>query len=196
VGEAITVGERGLTLGGHKHSLRAWLGPLEETQGRIEPAISAYLAAFTELPSIDLYQTLLRLSGGKWDELRPRLMAILQAGSHSHVLADVYLLEGDWDAAIEVADQAGYWSYQLIEKVADAVWSHRPDWVIQASIKQAEGLIEKTQSKYYPTAAHWLAKAKKAYLASGRQAEWQAYLMKLKSTYARRPALQKELNRL
>jgi uncharacterized Zn finger protein len=95
-----------------------------------------------------------------------------------------------------VADQAGFWSYSLIEKVADAVLSHRPDWVILVSIKQAEGLIEKTQSKYYPAAARWLMKAKMAYLASDRQSEWQAYFSNLKTTYARRPALQRELRGL
>jgi hypothetical protein len=35
-----------------------------------------------------------------------------------------------------------------------------------------------------------------AYLASGQQEEWQAYLTHLKQTYARRPALQRELRRL
>jgi uncharacterized Zn finger protein len=94
------------------------------------------------------------------------------------------------------ADQAGYWAYPLVEKVADAVLIHRPDWVIQVSIKQAEGLIEKKQSKYYAAAARWLAKAKQAYINSGRQADWLAYLANLKTTYARRPALQAELRKL
>jgi uncharacterized Zn finger protein len=194
--DAITMGERGLSLAGHKHSLGAWLGPLEEAQGRIDPAMQAYLAAFTSIPSLELYQTVMRLAGTNWNETRPRMMDVLQATPHSSVLADVYLLEGDWDGAIRVADQAGFWSYSLIEKVADAVLSHRPDWVILVSIKQAEGLIEKTQSKYYPAAARWLMKAKMAYLASDRQSEWQAYFSNLKTTYARRPALQRELRGL
>jgi uncharacterized Zn finger protein len=84
----------------------------------------------------------------------------------------------------------------LIEKVSDAVFPFHPDWVIQASRKQAEGLIAKTQSKYYATAARWLAKMKQAYLSSGRKAEWLAYLNGLKSTYSRRPALQAELRKL
>ena len=196
VRDAITIGELGLSLAGHKHSLGMWLGPLEEAQGRTDPAIQAYLAAFTSIPSLELYQTVMRLAGSNWNELRPKMMEILQAASHSSVLADVYLLEGDWDGAIHVVDQAGFWSYSLIEKVADAVLSHRPDWVIRVSIKQAEGLIEKTQSKYYPAAARWLLKAKMAYLASGRQGEWQAYFSNLKTTYARRPALRRELRGL
>jgi uncharacterized Zn finger protein len=196
VRDAIAIGERGLSLAGHKHSLGAWLGPLEEAQGRTDPALQAYLAAFTSIPSLELYKTVLRLAGSDSNELRPRMIEILQAAPHSSVLAEVYLLEGDWDGAINVADQAGFWSYSLIEKVADAVLSHRPDWVILVSIKQAKGLIEKTQSKYYPAAARWLMKAKMAYLASDRQSEWQAYFSNLKTTYARRPALQRELRGL
>lgn len=97
---------------------------------------------------------------------------------------------------ISIANKAGDWNYSLIEKVADAVFPFRPDWVIQATRKQAEGLIAKTQSKYYATAARWLAKMKQAYLASGRKAEWLSYLEGLKSTYSRRPALQAELKKL
>lgn len=196
VRDAITIGERGLSLAGHKHSLGTWLGPLEEAQGRSGPAIQAYLAAFTSIPSLELYQTVKRLAGPSWNELRSQMMEILRAASNSSVLADVYLVEGDWDGAIHVADQAGFWSYSLIEKVADAVITHRPNWVIRVSTQQAEGLIKKTQSKYYPAAARWLLKVKMAYLASGRQNEWQAYLSDLKTTYARRPALQRELRGL
>jgi uncharacterized Zn finger protein len=123
-------------------------------------------------------------------------MQILQASPHMDVLVDVYLSEEEWDKAISIAKKAGEWNYSLIEKVADAVFPFRPDWVIQASRKQAEGLIAKTQSKYYATAARWLAKMKQAYLSSGRKAEWLSYLEGLKSTYSRRPALQAELRKL
>jgi uncharacterized Zn finger protein len=88
------------------------------------------------------------------------------------------------------ADQGSAWDYRLVEKVAEAVIAHRPDWVIQASRRQAESLIERTQSKYYPHAARWLAYMKRAYTQKGELAEWEAYLSSLKSTYARRPALQ------
>ncbi|MHB1449041.1 MAG: hypothetical protein ACYCX1_07870, partial [Bellilinea sp.] len=194
--DALRLAEKGLGLDGSKHDLGVWLGPIEETQGRIEQAIQAYQAAFTSLPSLDLYSTLKKLSGANWGHLRSALMRVLQASHRADVLADVYLYEEAWDEAIVVADKVGEWNYSLIEKVADAVLPFRPDWVIQACRKQAEGLIAKTQSKYYAIAASWLAKMKKAYLASGRKAEWLAYLDGLKSTYSRRPALQAELRNL
>jgi uncharacterized Zn finger protein len=123
-------------------------------------------------------------------------METLSNSYYSSVLADIYLSEKEWDLAIGVADQAGYWSYTLIEKVADVVLPFRPQWVIQVSEKQAEGLISKTQSKYYAAAARWLVKMKQAYLNSGRATDWQIYLDELKSVYSRRPALQAELRKL
>ncbi|MEI8132367.1 MAG: SWIM zinc finger family protein [Leptolinea sp.] len=194
--EALRLAEKGLSLEGSKYELGIWLGPIEETQGQTEKAIQAYLAAFTRLPSLELYDTLKKLSGVNWSQLRPTLMQALQDSHRAEVLADVYLFEEEWDQAIGVADKGGDWNYSLIEKVADAVLPFRPDWVINASQKQAEGLIAKTQSKYYPTAAHWLAKMKKAYLSSGKKAEWLAYLEGLKNAYSRRPALQAELIKL
>jgi uncharacterized Zn finger protein len=107
----------------------------------------------------------------------------------------LYLHEQEWDQAIVIAEKNTY-DYSLHEKVADAVINHRPDWVIRIAIQEAEKLILPTQSKYYPHAARWLAKAKQAYLQSGRKADWLAYFTQLKTTYARRPSLQKELAKL
>ena len=194
--DALHLAEKGLDLDGSKHALGAWLGPIEESQGQIDKAIKAYQVAFTSLPSLELYSILKKLSGANWENLRLILMQVLQVSHRTDVLVDVYLSEEEWDKAISIADKAGEWNYSLIQKVVDAVLPFRPDWVIQASRKQAEGLIAKTQSKYYAIAASWLAKMKQAYLASGRKEEWSSYLDELKSTYSRRPALQAELRKL
>ena len=194
--DALRVAEQGLELSGDKSRLGKWLGPVEENRGQTEQAIRAYLAAFTSQPSLELYSTLRRLSSAEWDDMKPVLMKVLRVSDYQHVLVDVYLFEEEWDRAIAVADKAGLWNYSLIEKVADAVLPFRQDWVIQASRIQAEALIAKTQSKYYAIAAHWLAKMRQAYLSSGRKTEWSTYLDGLKSTYARRPALQAELRKL
>lgn len=175
------------------------MGPIEETQSRVEQAIRAYKAAFTSLPSLELYQTLKRLSPNDWETLKPALMRIFEEDRQAHELVDVYLFKEQWDAAVAVADRFGDWQYNLIEKVADRMIASRTEWVIQVSQKQAQvlmlaqALIDKTQSKYYAIAAHWLTKMKQAYLSTGRKSEWQAYLDGLKSTYSRRPALQAEL---
>jgi uncharacterized Zn finger protein len=194
--DALQLAEKGLGLDGSKHDLGVWLGPIEETQGRVQQAIQSYQAAFSSLPSLELYQTLEKLSGQDWETLKPALMRVFEGDRFAAELVDIYLFEEKWDAAIAAADRLGDWQYNLVEKVADQVITIRPDWVIQASRKQARALIDKTQSKYYAIAAHWLTKMKQAYLATGRKAEWHAYLDGLKSTYSRRPALQAELKKL
>ena len=193
--EAVRLAEHGLTLAGAKHHLASWLAPLEETLEKPEEALRAYLAAFAELPKLETYQSMQRLSGERWKKLQPEQMKILLQSGHSEAIIDVYLYEQMWDEAIAVAEENAY-SYILRGKVADAVIARRPDWVIRISIQEAEKLIEPTKSKYYPHAARWLAKAKQAYIVSEREAEWLAYFAKIKAFYARRPSLQKELDKL
>ena len=195
--DALSLAEKGLEIEGRKNELGLWLGPIEETQGRTEQAIQAYLAAYYEAPTLELYNALKRLTAENWLHLRPILMLKLQENpSHARVLADVYLAEQEWDQAIAIACKVSQWDYVLVEKVVDAVLPHRPDWVIQACEAQAEGLIARTQSKYYSIAVNWLGKMKKAYISTGRKAEWLEYLENLKAKYYRRPALQAELRRL
>jgi len=69
------------------------------------------------------------------------------------------LEEQEWDGAAAVADREKY-NYRLVAIVADALIVHRPEWVIRASIRQADALIEKPQSIYYPYTADWLRRVK------------------------------------
>lgn len=193
--DAVVLGERGLSLDGDKYALGTWLGPLEEAQGRKGDALLAYRLAFNSRPSLELYQTLQRLAARNWTALQPELISVLTGSYDSAVLADVYLYEQQWDAAIRLAG-ARQGDYSLLEKVAEAVLLYRPEWVIRTSLKQSDHLIAKTQSKYYLVAGAWLERAKKAYTQMGRQTEWQTYLTGLKLQYSRRPALQEVLGRL
>jgi len=186
--------EKGLEMGGYYlYQLTLWLAPLEESQGRIDMALLAYHAAYDESPSIEIYRQIKRLSGENWLNIQPAL--IQKVTNNNAVSVDIHLDERDWDAAIKVVERDS-WSFQLLEKVADAVVSYRPDWVIRVSLKQSDRLIAQAQSKYYPIAAGWLERAKQAYHQKGRDAEWQAYIDNLRMTYARRPALQREIRGL
>jgi uncharacterized Zn finger protein len=194
--EAIALAERRLTLAGpHNLELASWLAPLEEARGKIDLALLAYQAAFDAHPDINWYRHLKRLSGANWSQLRPVLMQKVNEAMMPQTTIDIFLEEQEWDAAIAVAEKH-IWSYHLLENVADAIIPYRPDWVIRISLKQSDELIEKTQSKLYPAAARWLARAKKAYQAKGQNDRWQAYITNLRTTYARRPALQREIARL
>lgn len=194
--EAIALAERAVKRpGGHSLELAAWLAPLEEARGETGLALLAYRASFDVQPNITWYKHLKRLSGVNWERLRPELMKRVNETSMPDTLAAIYLEERDWDAAIAIAEKST-WSFDLLEKVADGVVAHRPDWVVRVSLKQAEELISKTQSKLYPAAAKWLSRAKKAYQIKGQAPEWQMYISNLRATYARRPALQKAITDL
>ena len=122
-------------------------------------------------------------------------MATLEKFYDQHPLVEVLLFEKEWDAAIKVADQKGAY-YKVVETVAEALIPHRPEWVIRASIRQAEELIVQTKSNLYPAAAEWLKRASAAYEKLERTGEWQKYLRELKEQYRRRPALQAQLAKL
>jgi uncharacterized Zn finger protein len=194
--EAISLAERGLKLKGNSaYELGIWLAPLEESQGRNEMALLAYRSAFDAHPAIELYRHIKRLAGSNWDNLRPALLKKAREMYFSEILVDIHLEEKEWDEAIRFAEK-DFGSFRLLEKVADALIPHRPDWVIHTSIKQAEGLIEKTQSNLYPDAARWLERAKKAYRHKGQAAEWKKYIDNLRVVYAKRPSLQRAIEKL
>lgn len=193
--EALAIGERGLKLEGHKFSLGQWLASLEEAQGRRTQALDAWLAAFSEQPSLETYKRLKQLGADSWGKLESRVMSLLDKSWDKTALAQVLLYEEQWDEAIKVAQKPDV-GYKVVAIVADAVIAHRPEWVIRASKKEALELIGRTQSKYYVHAVEWLERVKKAYGHLGQKAEWRAYLDGLKLEYKRRPALQEQLKRL
>ncbi|WKZ47519.1 MAG: SWIM zinc finger family protein [Anaerolineales bacterium] len=195
VAEAIEIGEHGLKLTGPKAGLGEWLGPVEEAQGRTKQALSAWLAAFGEHPSLETYKTIKRLAGSGWKSLHPEVMTKLHKSYDKQVLAEVYLLEEEWDEAIKVAEHRDVW-YSVVETVADGVMSYRPEWVTQISLRHAERLMSEPKSKNYPIAATWLKRAKQAYKILGKTDEWKRYLEGTREKYKRRPALQNQLARL
>ena len=127
--------------------------------------------------------------------MRPKVMAKLRRSYDKQVLAEVLLLEEEWDEAIKVAEGREVW-YPIVEMVADGVIPHRPEWVVQISLKHAERLMTEVKSKNYPIAAAWLKRAKQAYRLLGKTDEWMRYLGETKEKYKRRPALQNQLARL
>lgn len=193
--EALAIGEHGLQLSGSKARLGEWLGPLEETQERMEQALRAWLAVFSEGPSLESYKTIKRLSAVGWGTLRPMVMDTLQKSYEKQAQAEILIFEEAWDEAIKVADQHNVW-YRVVETVADAVVQQRPEWVVKITRQHAEALVAEANSKNYPIAADWLKRMKKAYQVLGKMDEWQTYLQGIKDQYKRRPALQAQLKRL
>jgi uncharacterized Zn finger protein len=192
---ALRVAEHGLLLEGHKGALATWLCNLAGGMGRSELALTAAQVAFYAMPSLEVYLRVRELAGKGWPELQRALLDRLRQGSyHTQAEVDVFLYEGLLDDAITAVDEGG--GYSQIEQVMDAVLEHRPDWVVRTALGQAGRIIEPGQSRYYHHAVAWLNRARDAYRAAGRAAEWQAYLRDLRDRHGRKHKLMNLLNEL
>lgn len=180
IAEALAVGERGLRLDPPRFPLASWLAPLEQAQGRAPQALAAWLAAFAEEASLELYRVIKELGAAKWVKLEPRLLKLAAKSWNKSPFAEILLYEERWDEAIQLAERRAVAGGPVAALVADRVIPHRPEWVIAVSRKEADRLISETQSKLYPVAAEWMARAKRAYAHLHREREWRAYLQSVK----------------
>ena len=102
--------------------------------------------------------------------------------------------EGLVDDAIAAVEKGG--GYGDIERVMDAALEHQPDWVIQTALKQVDRIVEPGKAKYYYHAVNWLERARDAYQAAGREAEWKAYLRGLRARHGHKYKLMGMIERL
>jgi uncharacterized Zn finger protein len=187
---ALRVAEHGLTLDGSKGELAAWLRDLADGMGERERALEAATIAFREAPSMAAYLRAQELAGERWAELKEDLLVHLrQAGDYfySGGQVDIFLHEGLLDDAIAAVEKGA--SYDLIERVMDAVVEHRSEWVIRVARQQAERIIEAGKAQHYHHAVGWLDRARAGYRAAGREADWQAYLRQIRSRHGRKYTL-------
>ncbi|MFQ5819992.1 MAG: SWIM zinc finger domain-containing protein [Candidatus Heimdallarchaeota archaeon] len=183
---ALHVAEHGLKLRGEHSALARWIRDVATTADQPERALNATIIAVREAPNLTDYQAAQTLAGERWPELREKLLAHLQKTKSRYPEAhvNIFLYEGRVDDAI--AALGDFTHYTLLEKVADAAISTRPDWVIRVCCQQAEHIMNAGKSEKYHHAVNWLKKARAAYLAVDRQAEWEKYLADLLVRHKRR----------
>ena len=192
--EALHIATHGLTLHGDAHTLARWLRDYAAGAGQAGLALQAARAAFTSSPSLADYQAAQPLAGADWPQVKAELLKRLSNAS-ALTQVDVYLHEGMVDEAVKaVSKRDVYVGYDTLERVVDAAYESHPDWVIRRCQAQAEGIMDAGKSKYYHHAVNWLGKARRAYLAAGRDEQWSAYLegliVKHKRKYSLRPQLE------
>jgi uncharacterized Zn finger protein len=193
---ALRVGERGLSLAGRKSRLAGWVRDLAEGLGRRDLALEAAVAAFYAAPDLISYQRVRELAGERWLEHRERLLDHLRQ-STSYLptgQVEVFLHEnliGDAITAVE-GKPAG----ALVAQIADAAIESHPDWVIETCRRLAEEIMNEGRSRHYGEAVTWLAKARDAHTAAGRQDEWRAYLEELIAYHQRKYRLRPMLEDL
>jgi uncharacterized Zn finger protein len=159
-------------------------------------ALTARIIAFKVSPSMKGYRQSQSLSGDAWQSLKPDLLEYLRVqggGINPEAKVQIFLHEGLVDDAISIVDYR-YTRDNLIQLVMDAAMSHRPDWVIDKALPPAEDIMNRGKAESYQEAVNWLAKARTAYIQSGRQSDWQAYRKQLVDTHGRKRKLMGLIN--
>ncbi len=146
--------------------------------------------------SLALYQQLEALSTklGQWPESQPQLLKWAQRDST--VLAEIYLYQQDWQAAIRLA-QRQHQSESLQTLVAEAVKGQHPAAAIAIYQQLVQSYIDLKHRDHYRRAAGYAARIKSIYQAIVQDADaWQHYITQVRQAYPRHRALQEEFAQL
>jgi uncharacterized Zn finger protein len=193
---ALRVGEHGLSLEGRKSRLAGWVRDLAAGTGHLELALEAAVVALRADPDLASYRRVRELAGEGWPEHRERLLDHLRQRvpyyPAGHV--DIFLHENLIQDAIAAVEESPVET--LVAQVADAAIASHPEWVIDSCRKRAEEIMDEGRSRYYAEAVTWLAKVRDAYLADGREEEWQVYLDELVNRHQRKYKLRPMLENL
>lgn len=149
--------------------------------------------------TLDLYKQLKTVSIelGSWEELQPMIIEFAQRDSHQ--LAEIYLYEQDWDAAVQLAQQKSnlYLNESLNILVAEGVKEHRTEASIQLYQQLVHDHIERKNRDHYRIAARHARAIQSIYISVLKDsAAWQRYITGLRQNYPRHRALQEELQDL
>lgn len=153
---------------------------------------------FRTRPSLEKYKDMRKLAQGlgRWEALRPELLALLNKPQHSDLLIRIRLHEGEIDEAIEAA-KAGreypYYGYSMKLEVAKAAEQTRPRAALEIYRQRVENLIAQRGRDRYREACRFLKKVRTLYEQLGESQEWTRYLTRLREDNHTLRALRQEL---
>ena len=154
---------------------------------------------------------------GTWAELRPRLLATLEAAGNWRASIEVALSEKEVAAALSALDKLsaaqprpsgtgygggygwgynyGSWRVDLELRVAAASEKEYPDKALSIYQSVADSYIEASGRENYQQAVKHLVRVKKLYDGQGQQEAWQQYIADLRARNKSLRALKEELDR-
>jgi uncharacterized Zn finger protein len=173
-----------------KAPLADWTADLAAGMGQGERALRAAKLAFRVAPNLNAYRKAQEMAGERWETVKPELLKHLRKTQAyiGDAKIDIFLHEGLIDDAITAVQERSYYGAALA-RVMDAALATRPDWVIKAATKQAEGIMNAGKANHYDDAVSWLRRARDAYRSAGRQADWQSYLSGIRTEHGRKHKL-------
>jgi uncharacterized Zn finger protein len=196
--DAITVAEKGLKdRQAWKGELLEWLTAQYEKRGDRARALETAIARYQARPEEMQFKQVKKLAHAleRWESVRADLIAFLEKSHFRHMLVDIYLDEGNLDAAERVAGQT-YFYGDIRPRVARAAEKVDPRRAIALYQELATEQIKHKHRTAYSQAVEYLQRTKKLLHTLGKSEMWDAYLANLRKSYPTLRALQEELNRL
>jgi uncharacterized Zn finger protein len=196
---AFTVAEHGLSLEEFgRDTLAEWLRDRAAREGEDELALDAAITAFEESPSVSSFEAVEELADEDWETIRADLLDSLRTersrGRTAARVAEVFIHEGQYDDAINLADRTGRTS--VVEPVVEAVIEERPQWVIKTCKSRAEPIIEQGKHDSYDTAVRWLRRAGEAARVTNELDEWREYVETMREEHYQKYKLRPMLDDL
>jgi hypothetical protein len=129
---------------------------------------------------------------GRWETVRPELLAGLREPKLFGLLALIHLDDGEIDQAL-AAIHAGPVAATTALEVAKAAEQSHPQDALAIYRRHAEALIGRQGRDNYRSAAGLLARMRAIYQATGEPDLWTAYIAELRERYRRLRAFKEEL---
>src|SRR3989440_3358480 len=190
--------------------LLEWLQKYYRDRGNHVAELEIAETLFRTQPYLRRYQELRDLARqlGRWETLRPELLAFLEQTSNTTLLIQVALDEGDIDHALQLLKGSAkkdiygytypegysyYWYGNIALEVARAAEETRPREAIELYRQYAERLIALRDRKNYQAACKYLAKMRALYEKLGESDAWTSYITALREQNRNLRALKEEL---
>ncbi len=178
--------------------LLQWLQERVAARGDTPAALELSERLFRAGPTLDRFQQTraLAMELGRWEALRPQLLAVPDREREASVLAQIYLDEGEIDRALEAvrAGRGQDWSLRQVElQVARAAEATHPREAIRIYLDRAEQWIEHRGRASYQEAAEELQRARALYEQLGDLATWTRTIEGVRARHKHLWALKQEL---
>jgi hypothetical protein len=175
----------------------------ERARARSDPAAALAFAErlFARYRSVGRYREMRDLAEqvGRWEALRPRVIARLEEEGDWRPLMRIALDEGDIDAALGYSTRAPVpplpENHDVRLEVARAAERDRPQEAIRLYMDYVRALIAGRTRTQYREAARVLRTVRRLYGRLGDQDAWHALIADLRATHRRLAALQDELSK-
>jgi catechol 2,3-dioxygenase-like lactoylglutathione lyase family enzyme len=187
-----------------------WLQKYYQAKGNLVAELEITENLFRTQPYLGRYKELHNLASqlGRWETLRPQLLATLKQNGQTTLLIEIALDEGDIDKALQLLKESakkdsygytypnsyGYYGYHGISLVvAAAAEETRPREALELYRQYAERLIAMRGRQNYQQATNYLKNVRALYQKLGESEAWITYITTLREQNRSLRALKEEL---